>query len=173
MTIQPIPEFNKSKTVQEVRQQFLSRVTPDMDAATKAALTAEFQQAVNEACAKAEKEVAQQTKVVAASNVQTFLASPSTIINDLQREYGRSFELGEILQWKGIATVTSKRNGKGFEIGKGSDFRHTISQFLVTAVIGHYRLTVESGCYNGKEEKRRMHACAAAQLARSIAAKII
>ena len=172
MPIQHLPRFDKSKTVQEVRERFLARITPNMDAGAKAALQTQFQQAVDVAVAQAEKEVEQQAKTIAASNCQAFLAAPIEVLDALQQAAGRSYDLGDALQWNGIVTVTSKRHGKGVEIGKGTIGRHTQSQFIAVAVCDPYHLEVETAC-NASDHwsKARMHANVAEQLARSIAAK--
>jgi len=158
--IQEFPCFSPDP----IRKQFLTRVVPDMTEEDKQALQKEYSQAVKQA----EKQVEKEIEIIKKKNIATFLAFPKEVIQELTKDFHSIFSLGELLIWSGIATVTMKRHGKGSKACVGSDYEHTVSNFIATAKIGHHVLTMDIGSSNDKYFKDRAKSSMASQLAQQI-----
>ncbi len=88
----------------------------------------------------------------------------------IDEERGRSFDLGEALQYLGIATVSLKRGkGKGWKIGAGTLASGTISPIVATVRIGERVSVEEFGSRNDRHSKRDAATHAAARFALQIA----
>lgn len=146
MLIQSLPHQIDENSI---RQIFLARVTPNMTEDDKATLQAEYQAAREQALKSLDK----QREAVAKANTQCFLDNPEAVLQELDDQRGRTFDLGELLIWNGIASVSLKRNGKGFLIGKGSDYAHTVSPFVATIKIGPHTFVMDTGCANDRRSK--------------------
>lgn len=159
--LQHLPRFNPDT----VRTAFLTRVTPTMTADEKVALNNEFQAALLIEEAKFQTVI----QKIADQNAQVFLANPKETIEQLLKEAGRTFDLGEMLLLYDIATVTLKRYGKGNFIGKGTLGEGTISNFIATVTIGTHKQKIEVGSRNDNRSKDHAKAFAACIVAKELA----
>jgi hypothetical protein len=160
-----LPWFDPARQ-EAVRARFKDRIPLATTPEARQALNDEYKAALNDA----ERELEADKKNVSKGNVEAFLADPQGVLDELQEEAGRTFDLGEMLIGRGIAVVTSKRFGKGVFVGKGTDYGQTKSNFMVKAVIGSHTLNMEMMSGNERHQKESMHSHVAATLARNIAA---
>ena len=136
--------------------------------------TPEKRAALNEAfqvASKAEeKRIKGERAKVAAANAAAFLADPVGVIALLDEERGHSFYLGEMILYYGIANVSSKRNGRGTFMHKGTLAAGIISPRLVTVKIGDITRVVESCARNDRRSIAEDESSTVAQVASEIAA---
>ena len=165
MILKSIPYFKEH----DIREAFLERARAMVDPSPeeKTALQNEYIDALQAGRKAAEIE----REATMKSNTDAFLANPKAIIKELEDVKMQGYSTGEKMRMYGIGTVSSKRHGKGQKVGIGSDFPHTISQFIVTAKIGPHERIDECGSANDKYFKASMEAMVLGMLASDIASK--
>ena len=138
-----------------------------MTQAEKDALNTEYKQAIEDG--KKQHETGNQT--IAEANTAAFLQNPKAVIDELMEAAGRTFELGEMLIFRGIAKVTHKRFGKGVFVGKGTNYPQTKSNYRITVTIGDVTKTIELTSGNERTQLQGMDSYAASKVAIEIAAE--
>lgn len=168
LSLSLLPSFQRY----EFERAYIAAHTAEIAAATpdkpelREALNAAFRLAI----AAEEKRIEDDRAKVAAANTAAFLSDPVAALEWIDEERGRTFDLGEALQYLGIATVTLKRGkGKGYQIGKGTLGAGTISPMVATVRIGDKVKAFEMGSRNDRHSKRDAATCAASQFALEIA----
>jgi hypothetical protein len=148
-----------------IRELFRKRIRPDMTQEEKDALDTEYKQAIEDG--RKQHENGNQT--IAEANTAAFLQNPKAVIDELMEAAGRTFELGEMLIFRGIAKVTHKRFGKGVFVGKGTNYGQTKSNYRITVTIGDVTETIEMMSGNERTQLQGMDSYAASKVAIEIA----
>jgi len=138
-----------------------------MAQAEKDALDTEYKQAIEDG----KKQHETGNKTIAEANAAAFLQNPKAVIDELMEAAGRTFELGEMLIFRGIAKVTHKRFGKGVFVGKGTNYPQTKSNYRITVTIGDVTKTIELTSGNERTQLQGMDSYAASKVAIEIAAE--
>lgn len=108
---------------------------------------------------------------IAAANASLFLVDPEGVMRELEDQCTRSFSLSEMLFIYGIASVKSKRHGRGVLRHKGTDYAGTCSNWIATVQIGERTGTVDFMAYSDRHSRADGEANAALTFAREIVAE--
>ncbi len=164
-----LPSFSRYDFERTFREAHAAEITDATTPDKRDALNAAFRAAT----AAEEKRIEGERKRLAAENAAAFLADPKAVLDYLDAERGRTFDLGEMALIYGIASVTMKRGkGRGDKVGKGTLAEGTISPFVCTVRIGDRQIVTECGSRNDRHSKQGTQAFAVTRAVLDIAEEI-
>lgn len=167
--IKSLPFLNEYEIKKDVRNDFIQKLKEANTAKERKAIEKE----AKDSLALRKTQIEERRKQISKQNTDAFLSNPRKAVDELIKEGGLSFDLGEMLLFRGIGNVTSKRTGKGQVVGKGTDFSYTLSNYRITAQIGEHVLVKEIGSANNANDVRRAQSFVVGTLAKQIAASVV